>query len=121
MTEDKDQKPQTAVALKYDGDTAPTVVAKGEGAIAEKIVQIAKEHKIALHKDSELVKLLSRLDLNEEIPNNLYQAVAAVLAFVYRINGRAGEYMGEDKASSDSPLDKARKAAAQTDEKEPPG
>jgi flagellar biosynthesis protein len=102
------QKPNTAVALKYDGDSAPTVVAKGEGGIADKIIEIAEEHGVALYKDSQLVKLLSRLDLNEEIPNNLYHAVAAVLAFVYRLNGKAGEYSGEEIVDSQSPLDKAR-------------
>lgn len=114
MTEENPgQKPQTAVALKYDGDAAPTVVAKGEGVLADKIIEIAKEHGVALYKDSELVKLLSRLDLNEEIPNNLYHAVAAVLAFVYRINGKAGEYTNDGETASQSPLDKARAASSQ--------
>ena len=105
--ENEIQKPQTAVALKYDGDAAPMVVAKGEGHLADKIIEIAREHGVALYKDSELVKLLSRLDLNEEIPNNLYHAVAAVLAFVYRLNGTAGEYSKDADIDSRSPLEKA--------------
>ena len=113
MNEENDnKKPQTAVALKYEGDTAPMVVAKGEGQLADKIIEIAKEHGVALYKDSELVKLLSRLDLNEEIPNNLYHAVAAVLAFVYRINGKAGEYVNDGENPGQSPLDKARAASS---------
>lgn len=107
MSDDKEiKKPNTAVALKYDGDSAPKVVAKGEGQLADKIIEIAEEHGVALYKDSELVKLLARLDLDEEIPNNLYHAVAAVLAFVYRLNGTAGEFAGDEKVSNSSPLDK---------------
>jgi len=84
---DNDRKPDTAVALKYEGGvSAPKVVAKGQGHIAEQIMEIAKEHGVPLYEDGELVKLLSRLDLDEEIPNNLYQAVAEVLAFIYSIN-----------------------------------
>ena len=109
MTDESEiQKPQTAVALKYEGDAAPTVVAKGEGQLADKIIEIAKEHGVALYEDSDLVKLLSRLDLNEEIPNNLYHAVAAVLAFVYKLNGTAGEYNNDTNSESLSPLDKAQ-------------
>lgn len=114
MNEENDnKKPQTAVALKYEGDTAPMVVAKGEGQLADKIIEIAKEHGVALYKDSELVKLLSRLDLNEEIPNNLYHAVAAVLAFVYRLNGTAGEYTNDPTIDTQSPLDKTKPSAEQ--------
>lgn len=91
MSDNKD-KPSAAVALAYNPDSAPKVVAKGEGIIAEKIIEIAKEHGITLYQDSELVKLLVRLDLEQEIPSNLYQAVAAVLAFVYRLNGKADNY-----------------------------
>ncbi|MDH5547096.1 MAG: EscU/YscU/HrcU family type III secretion system export apparatus switch protein [Gammaproteobacteria bacterium] len=99
-------KPSSAVALRYDGDSAPRVIAKGEGHIAEKIIEIAEEHGIVLYQDSELVKLLSKLDLNEEIPNNLYHAVAAVLAFVYRINGEAGKHAGDPQIKNASPLEK---------------
>jgi len=111
--ENDNKKPQTAVALKYEGDTAPMVVAKGEGQLADKIIEIAKEHGVALYKDSELVKLLSRLDLNEEIPNNLYHAVAAVLAFVYRLNGTAGEYADDSTIDMQSPLEKENPSAEQ--------
>lgn len=93
---DERQIRQKAVAVKYDGESAPRVVAKGEGDIADKIIEIAKEHGVVLYQDSELIKLLSRVELNDEIPNNLYHAVAAVLAFVYRLNGTAGEYTKED-------------------------
>lgn len=87
---DKDNKKDpSVVALKYEGGvSAPKVVAKGKGQIAEQIIALAKEHHVPLYEDSELVRLLSRLDLDEEIPNNLYQAVAEVLAFVYALNNK---------------------------------
>ena len=83
-------KSPKAVALKYDGktDTAPRVVAKGTGKIAQKIIDIAKEHKVPLCEDKNLVQVLAALDLETEIPAELYRAVAEVLALVYRLNGR---------------------------------
>jgi flagellar biosynthesis protein len=77
-----------AVALKYDlgKDRAPHVTAKGRGYIAEKIVEVAREHNIPLHEDREMVQVLEALDLNMEIPPELFRAVAEVLAFIYRMN-----------------------------------
>ncbi|HFE36788.1 MAG TPA: hypothetical protein ENK06_00030 [Gammaproteobacteria bacterium] len=80
--------PQSAVALKYESDKVPKVIAKGDGHLADKIVEIAEEHGVTLYQDSELVKLLSRIEIDEEIPANLYQAVAVVLAFVFQLNGK---------------------------------
>jgi len=84
-----DKSPK-AVALKYDGkkDKAPRVVAKGRGAIAEKIIDIAKAHHVPLYEDKNLIQILEALDLETEIPPELYRAVAEVLAFIYRLNGR---------------------------------
>jgi flagellar biosynthesis protein len=81
-------KRSKAAALKYKPgeDTAPKVVAKGSGSIAEKILQIAREHKVPLKEDPQLVEVLSAIDLNREIPPELYKAVAEVLAFVYRMS-----------------------------------
>ncbi|MEW5746017.1 MAG: EscU/YscU/HrcU family type III secretion system export apparatus switch protein [Nitrospirota bacterium] len=75
-----------AAALRYlpQKDAAPKVVAKGSGAIAEKIIQLAKEHNIPLKDDPQLVEVLSAIDLNKEIPPELYRAVAEILAFIYR-------------------------------------
>ena len=87
----KPEKPNKVVALKYELDSAPKVVAKGDGQIADKIIEIAEEHGVALYQDSELVKLLSRIDVDSEIPSNLYQAVAVVLSFVFQLNGRDKE------------------------------
>jgi flagellar biosynthesis protein len=84
-----DKSPK-AVALKYDGkkDKAPRVVAKGRGAIAEKIIDIAKEHHVPLYEDKNLIQILEALDLETEVPPELYRAVAEVLAFIYRLNGK---------------------------------
>ncbi len=77
-----------AVALKYERgkDTAPKVAAKGAGAVAEKILAIAKAHNIPIQKDKTLLDALYKLDINEEIPEELYRVVAEILAFVYRMN-----------------------------------
>jgi flagellar biosynthesis protein len=79
-----------AVALKYDGkkDKAPRVVARGRGAIAEKIMAVARENHVPLHEDQNLVQILEALELETEIPPELYRAVAEVLAFIYRLNGK---------------------------------
>ncbi|WP_457624803.1 EscU/YscU/HrcU family type III secretion system export apparatus switch protein [Persephonella sp.] len=75
-----------AVALKYKRgeDRAPKVVAKGKGFIGEKIIQIAKEHNIPVKEDPVLVEALSGIEVNREIPPQLYRAVAKILVFVYR-------------------------------------
>ena len=87
MSEQKDALGQ-AVALQYDGANAPKVTAKGEGLTAQQIIAIAKEHDIPLHEDPQLVQLLSQIDLGEEIPRNLYIAVAKVIAFAYMLTGK---------------------------------
>ena len=73
-------------ALRYDHptDRAPKVVARGEGHVAEKILALAREHGIPIHEDRELVDVLARLDVDEDIPLEVYQVVAEILAFLYR-------------------------------------
>lgn len=82
-------KRKRAVALRYDSASgeAPTVSAKGQGQIAERIIALAEEHNVPLYEDPDLVEVLSSIDLGREIPADLYKAVAEVLAFVYRMNG----------------------------------
>jgi flagellar biosynthesis protein len=84
------EKITKAVVLKYDRekDNAPKLVAKGRGAIAEKIIAVAGEHNVPLHEDKNLVEILEALDLATEIPPQLYQAVAEVLAVIYRLNAK---------------------------------
>ncbi len=78
-----------AIRYKPEKDSAPKVVAKGSGAMAEKILQIAREHNIPLRDDPQLVEVLSALDLYQEIPPELYRAVAEILAFVYKMTKKA--------------------------------
>ncbi len=81
---------QLAVALGYDADkdSVPSVVAKGSGQVAARIIELAQEHNIPIRKDEDLVLALAELDLGEVIPAELYPAVAEVLAYVYRMNGK---------------------------------
>jgi flagellar biosynthesis protein len=83
----KDKK-KKAVAVKYQPkiDNAPKIVAKGQGKVAEKIIEIAKEHQLHIHNDPDLIEVLSQLDINEEIPPDLYIVIAELLAFVYSLN-----------------------------------
>lgn len=83
----KKNKPQ-AVALKYDGKSAPRVTAKGDGALAKQIIAKAKEHHIPIEQNAELTGLLAHIKINEEIPRSLYVAVAQILAFLYHLNGK---------------------------------
>lgn len=87
MNSDND-KPRKAVALFYDGDTAPRLTAKGKEELAEKIIAIAREHNVPIREEPELVSLLSRLELGEEIPKELYVAVAELIAFAYMLKGK---------------------------------
>ena len=82
------EKPKKAVALKFEmgKDEAPRVLAKGQGLMADKILALAKEKNIPLHEDPELVEVLSKLELGGSIAPELYQAVAEVLIFIYRMN-----------------------------------
>jgi flagellar biosynthesis protein len=86
--DEKEKRDLKAAALKYEmkKDRAPRVVAKGKGLIAEKILEVAREHNIPLYQDKELSQVLEALDIDTEIPAELFRAVAEVLAFIYRMN-----------------------------------
>ena len=81
-----------AVALKYDpeANAAPKVVAKGRGYVAENILAAAQSNSIPVYQNKSLVNLLMALDLDKEIPPELYTTVAEVLAYIYRMDTRAG-------------------------------
>lgn len=87
-----DKKIKQAVALKYDPQQqpAPVVVAKGKGAIAEAILAKAAEHGIPVQEDASLVEVLSKLDVEQEIPPEMYAIVAEVLSFIYRADREVG-------------------------------
>jgi flagellar biosynthesis protein len=79
---------QLAVALHYDKAGAPRVVAKGRGSIGEKIIELAKAHDIPIEENEVLAGALANVELGDEIPTELYKAVAEVLVFVLRLSGR---------------------------------
>ena len=83
MEQQKKEKIKQAVALSYDPkDNAPTVIASGKGALAERIIEKAKEANVPLHRDDKLADTLSRLEIGEMIPPELYEVVAEILVFV---------------------------------------
>jgi flagellar biosynthesis protein len=84
------QNSRQAVALRYapKKDPAPKLVAKGRGYLADKILELARQHNIPIREDRNLLQILSRLDLEEEIPPEVYKAVAEILAFIYRLANR---------------------------------
>jgi flagellar biosynthesis protein len=82
------EKNQLAVALHYDRSGAPRVVAKGRGSIGEKIIEVARASDIPIEENEVLAGALSHVELGDEIPAELYKAVAEVLIFVLRLSGR---------------------------------
>lgn len=76
---------QKAIALKYDFQSAPTITAKGSGLLAERIMEVAQEHDVLLHKSPELVEVLATLEIGDEIPETLYLAVAEIIAFSHSL------------------------------------
>lgn len=89
---DKDRTPpprrELAVALKYDGENAPRITAKGSGDLAERIVALAIEHNIPMQENALLANTLAQLELDEEIPPALYLSVAEIIAFAYYLSGK---------------------------------
>lgn len=85
------QPPEIAIALEYDGERAPRISAKGEGDVARQIIDLAREHGVPLQENPELVRLLRRIPLGDEIPEALYYTVAEVIAFAYLVAGRFPE------------------------------
>ncbi len=87
---------EKAVAILYDSQKAssPRVVASGKGEIARQIIKTAKEAGVYIQEDANLVELLSKIELGKEIPTELYQTVAEVLAFVYQVNEKFKEKIG---------------------------
>jgi flagellar biosynthesis protein len=92
MNKDKEET-TVAASIEYDGkeNSAPKVTARGRGVVAEKIIELATKHKVPIRKDPALVQILSRLDIDEQIPPELYKAVAEILAFVYSVNEKYRE------------------------------
>lgn len=81
--EDNKKKVKQAIAIEYDPtDIAPKIIATGKGAVAERIIEKAKETDVPVHEDAKLAGTLSKLDIGEYIPPELYEVVAEILVFV---------------------------------------
>lgn len=89
----RDKHIKEAVALTYDEDIhpAPKLVAKGKNDVADEIIRIANENNIPVQEDATLVSLLSELEINETIPEELYEVVAEIFAFIYNIEKEMNE------------------------------
>lgn len=85
--EEKKEEIKKAAALEYNPqeDSAPRLIASGRGEIARKIIEIARENDIHIEKDQDLIEVLIRLNIGEEIPPELYRAIAEILSFIYRL------------------------------------
>jgi flagellar biosynthesis protein len=86
-------QPKIAAAVRYDAakDDAPRLTAKGKGHVAERIIELARQHDIPVRSDKALIQILSQLDIDQHIPPELYKAVAEILAFVYSANEKYRE------------------------------
>lgn len=89
MSDKRSLKDTFAVSLEYSGDSAPRVTAKGAGHLAQQIIDLAKQHNIPITQNAELTELLSQVELNEQVPPALYEAVAQVLVFAYQLSGKS--------------------------------
>ncbi len=97
--------PRMAAALRYEGgNSTPTVIAKGRGALADAIVRRAEEHGVAVHVSNNLAAMLMQVEIDRAIPPQLFQAVAQLLAWLYQLEGR----MPPSPAKPSSPSPKAR-------------
>lgn len=96
MAQKKQEKQKTAVALSYEpGEQAPKILATGKGVLAEKIIEAAKEADVPTYKDNKLADTLSRLEIGDMIPPELYQVVAEILVFVNdmdKMRQKLGDY-----------------------------
>ena len=86
-----------AAALKYDmeNNAAPKVIAKGQGETAKNIIKIAEANNLPIKKDEDLVELLSKIDIEQEIPANMYKAVAEVFSFIYNMSNKNKQQMNK--------------------------
>lgn len=83
--------PRQAIALAYDGHSAPNLTAKGDDALAEAILALARQHEVPIYENADLVRLLARLELGDEIPEALYRTIAEIIAFAWYLKGKCPE------------------------------
>lgn len=85
----KKSAPRQAIALTYDGQSAPVLSAKGDDELAEAILAVAREYEVPIYENAELVRLLARLELGDAIPEQLYRCIAEIIAFAWYLKGKA--------------------------------
>jgi len=91
MTNENKDPNKSAVGLKYDAGSAPKIIAKGYGELADELIEIAQQNNVMIHQDQELVKFLHQLDLGQEIPKDLYLIIAELIAFSFVLQGKFPE------------------------------
>ncbi|WP_202077044.1 EscU/YscU/HrcU family type III secretion system export apparatus switch protein [Caldalkalibacillus salinus] len=93
-----------AIALRYDQhtDDAPVVKAKGQESLAERMIQLAQENDVPIHEDPALVEVLSKLEIDDVIPPELYQIMAEIFALIYQLESQAKQdsHIGQDRSQS---------------------
>jgi flagellar biosynthesis protein len=77
-----------AIALVYDGEQAPTLTAKGEGELAEQIIQLALDYEVPIYENADLARMLTQLELGDQIPEALYRTIAEIIAFAWYLKGK---------------------------------
>ena len=85
--------PRFAIALEYDGEQAPRVVARGHNEIADQILKLAQQADVPMFQDSELALVLDQIELGDQIPEALYVVIAEILCFAYRISGKQKDFL----------------------------
>ncbi|MCR1827436.1 Flagellar biosynthetic protein FlhB [Pseudomonas oleovorans subsp. oleovorans] len=91
MSRKSQSEARQAIALNYDGQTAPILCAKGDDELAEAILAIAREYEVPIYENAELVRLLARLELGDAIPQALYRCIAEIIAFAWYLQGKTPE------------------------------
>lgn len=82
-------KQREAIALLYDGgEQAPSITAKGDGELAERIIELAMEYEVPIYENADLAKLLTRMELGDQIPEALYRTIAEIIAFAWHLQGK---------------------------------
>lgn len=100
MSRKTETSSRQAIALNYDGQTAPILSAKGDDELAEAILAIAREYEVPIYENAELVRLLARLELGEAIPEALYRCIAEIIAFAWYLQGKAPAGFSAQQADS---------------------
>ncbi|WP_428242153.1 EscU/YscU/HrcU family type III secretion system export apparatus switch protein [Gynuella sp.] len=88
--------PQSALALHYNGKDTPTVVATGQGELAEEILRLAREYEVPVLENKELLAMLTSLDIGQAIPDQLFEVIAEIIAMSYWLRGRVPEGFNSD-------------------------